>query len=441
MKTKSASTNDLTEIVINSNHKPVRNIGCLVLLCTLGIFGTWSAYAPIDSSSLATGIVIVKSHRKTVQHLEGGIVKKLWVKDGDKVAKGDILITLDDTLFRAQVEVLRGQFIVRSALNSRLNAERREASRINFKQLNGLKDSRAQEAIQGQLYIFNARKNSYNGERNLLQQKIRQLDARIEGLMIQKESKRQLTVSFKEEITDLKELLREGFADKQRLRELERNQTSLQGEIAGLIAEIAATRMQKSETALQIVQTKRKFQEEVAEQLEKVNADLFDITERLQAEQNRVMRTEIKAPVEGIILGLEIYTQGGVILAGRSILDIVPENEELVVEAKVSLIDIDKVKIGSRAEVRFSAFKSKDTPLMNGIVKKLSADSVLDEKKGYYYYQATIELTEESEDKLGDLILIAGMPAEVLINTGERTLFEYLVQPATDAFARAFIEE
>ena len=441
MNIKEASKNNTSEIAINADDKPVRRMGCLILFFTIGIFGVWSAVAPIDSSSLATGIVTVKSHRKTVQHLEGGIVKKLWIKDGDKVKPGDILITLDNTQFKAQVEILQGQFIVRSALNARLNAERQQLNKIDFEALKTFTDIRVDEAIQGQKHIFKTRKSSYIGETNLLKKRIQQLTSRAKGLAAQRASKQQLTLSYKEEIKDLKELLKEGFADRQRLRDLERSHTSLYGEIASLGAEIVSIQMQKGETELQIIQTKRKFQEKVAEQLEIVTTELFDITERLHAEKDRVARTEIKAPVEGIILGLEINTEGGVILAGRPILDIVPENEELVIDAKVALVDIDKVKIGSLAEVRFSAFNSKTTPTMEGMVKKLSADSLLDEKTGQQYYQATIELTKESAEKLGDLILISGMPAEVLINTGERTLLQYLVQPATNAFARSLIEE
>lgn len=441
MTLKDASKNTVPEITINSDDKPVRRLGCLILFFTIGIFGVWSATAPIDSSSLATGVVKVKSHRKTVQHLEGGIVKKLWVKDGDKVNIGDPLITLDNTQFKAQVEILRGQFIVKSALNSRLNAERQQQKQIDFSALKKLDDIRIEDAIQGQQYIFKTRKNSYNGEISLLRQRIKQLHSRIQGLIAQKRSKQQLTVSYKEEITDLKELLKEGFADRQRLRELQRNHTSLYGEIASLGAEISATQMQKGETELQIIQTKRKFQEEIAGQLEMVNAELLDISERLHAEEDRVIRTEIIAPEKGIILGLEMHTKGGVILAGRPILDIVPENADLIINAQVPLVDIDKVKIGSLAEIRFSAFNSKTTPTMEGIVQKLSADSIIDEKTGFQYYQATIELTKESQDKLGNLILISGMPAEVLINTGERTLFQYLMKPATNAMARSFIEE
>ncbi len=442
MNIKKASKNNLSENTVNSDDKPVRRMGYLILFFTLGIFGVWSAVAPIASSSLATGVVTVKSHRKTVQHLEGGIVKKLWVKDGDKVKPGDILITLDDTQFKAQVEILQGQFIVRSALNARLTAERQQRNKINWGTLKQFNDIRVDEAIQGQQHIFKTRKSSYNGEINLLKKRIQQLTEKAKGLRAQRVSKQQLTVSYNEEIKDLKELLKEGFADRQRLRDLERNYTSLQGEIASLGAEIASTQMQEGEAELQIIQTKRKFQEDVAEQLEKVTAELFDITERLHAEKDRVARTEIKAPVEGVVLGLEMNTEGGVILAGRPILDIVPENEELVIDAKVSLVDIDQVKIGSLAEVRFSAFHSKTTPTMEGMVTELSADRVVDPKTGNQYYEATVELTKESENKLvGDLTLISGMPAEVLIKTGERTLLQYLIQPATDAFARSLIEE
>ncbi len=199
--------------------------------------------------------------------------------------------------------------------------------------------------------------------------------------------------------------------------------------------------MEQGETKLQILQLERKFQEEIATQLEEVNGDLFSINEQLVVAEDRVQRSIIYAPVKGIILGMSAHTEGGVVLAGKPILDIVPEDEELIINAKVSPIDIDQVHIGTPAEIRFSAFSSKTTPVMEGRVQTLSADSLLDEVTGLQYYLATISLTEESLKKLGGLVLIPGMPAEVLINTGERTLFEYLTQPLTNAFARSFTEE
>ncbi len=431
-----------TPVLLNTDDTPIRHIGYIILFVMIGIFGTWSYVAPIDSSSLATGVVAVKSHRKTIQHLEGGIVSKISVHDGDYVRAGDPLLTLDSTQVKAQIEILRGQYISAAAINARLTAEQTQADKITFPEtFKHLNDSRVQEATQGQQQIFIARRNSFKGEISLLQQQVKQLGLKIAGLKKQQQSKRLLSNSYAEEINDLKELLADGFADKQRLRELQRQYTQTNSEIASLATEIASTRMQQGETELKIVQTQRKFQEEIATQLEEVKAELFSINEQLTVAEDKVQRSVIRAPVSGYVLGMSAHTEGGVITPGSPILDIVPEDEELIITAQVSPMDIDKIEIGTTAEVRFSAFSNKTTPVMEGKVKTISADSLQDKVSGLSYYQATIELTKESKQRLGRLELIPGMPAEVLINTGKRTLFEYLVQPLTDAFARSFIEE
>ncbi len=424
------------------DDKPIRRIGYVVLILAVGVFGGWSYVAPIDSSALAHGTVTVKSHRKTVQNLDGGIISQLLVKDGDVVKAGDKLLLLDDTQIKAQLEILRGQFISQKSLSDRLRAERAQLPAIKFSpQLLNLRDQRVKEATQGQTHIFNSRKNTYTGEIKVLRQRIEQLNAKESGLNAQKSSKQQMAKSLHEEIQDITELLAEGYTDKQRLRELERNYTMVNGEIATLTSEMASTQMQRGEAELEILQTEKKFQEEVANQLEEVNGELFEVAERLRATEDKSAQTVIKAPVSGVIFNLSIYTEGGVIAPGKPILDIVPENEELIISAQVSPLDIDRIHVGTTAEVRFTAFNSKTTPTMEGSVSKLSADSFVDEKNGTQYYLATVELTPESKQKLSALTLIPGMPAEVLINTGARTLFEYLLQPITDAFARSLIEE
>ncbi len=429
-------------VILKTDDTSIRIIGFLILFVMIGIFGTWSFIAPIDSSALAPGTVEVKSHRKTVQHLEGGIVADISVRDGSLVEEGDTLLSLDDTQIKAQIKILQGQYISAAAISARLNAERQQAKKINFpEQLTQLKDLRVQDATVGQRQIFIARRNSLQGELSILKQRIKQLSLKISGLNKQKQSKEKLSSSYAEEIKDLKELLAEGFADKQRLRELQRQHTQTESEIAELVTEIASTQMKQGETKLQILQTERKFQEEVATQLEEVGSELFNITEQLVVAEDKARRSVIVAPVRGMILGLSTHTNGGVIRPGQAILDIVPEDEELIINAKVSLLDIDRIHIGTAAEVRFSAFNSKTTPVMEGRVQTISADSLLDEVTGVQYYQVKVELTPESYVRLGELVLIPGMPAEVLINTGKRTLFEYLVQPLTDAFARSFIEE
>jgi epimerase transport system membrane fusion protein len=435
------SIKDLT-ILVNTDDKPVRLIGFIILFVMIGIFGTWSFIAPIDSSALATGVVAVKSHRKTIQHLEGGIVSEINVGDGDLVEVGQTLLTLDGTQVKAQIKILQGQYISAAAIGARLDAERQNATKVFFPiELKELKDSRVQETIEGQAQIFMARRNSLQGELSILKQRIGQLGLKIKGYETQQESKHKLLFSYAEEIEDLRNLLANGFTDKKRLRELERQHTQTNSEIAGSIIEIASTRMQQGETELQILQTERKFQEEVATQLEEVNAELFSITEQLVVAGDKVQRSVIVAPVKGMILGMSAHTQGGVIGAGQAVLDIVPEDEELIIDVQVAPLDIDRIQIGTSAEVRFSAFNSKTTPVMEGKVQTISADSLQDQVTNMPYYQAKIELTPESYMHLGGLVLIPGMPAEVFINTGKRTLFEYLMQPLSDAFARSFIEE
>ncbi len=443
MKEQTAQTNaKIPDVSLVTNDGPIRAIGMAVLLGTVGILGTWSYLAPIDSAASASGFVTVKSHSKTVQHLDGGIVKELIAKDGDIVSEGDILLTLDGSEIKAQLEILRGQQITFAAQVARLTAERDRLGLVNYpKEVQNLSDARVVEAQQSENQIFNARKNAHEGEVSVLNQRISQLNSRIQGLQGQKTSKQELKASYTEEAKDLRELLAEGFADKQRLRDLERSLSASTGEIASLSSEIASSEMQIGETRLQILQIQKQFQEEVANKLSEVQAQLYDINQRLTATTDKVNRIQIKAPSAGRVMGLSIHNVGGVITPGRPILDIVPQGEELIIDARVSPMDIDRVHVGLVAEVRFSAFKQALTPKMMGKLTILSADKLTDERTGAPYYSAKIELTPDSYVKLGNMELLPGMPADVLINTGERTVFEYLMQPITNAFARAFIED
>jgi epimerase transport system membrane fusion protein len=443
MKEQTAQTSaKIPDVSLVTNDAPIRAIGMAVLLGTVGILGTWSYLAPIDSAASASGFVTVKSHSKTVQHLDGGIVKELIAKDGDIVSEGDILLTLDGSEIKAQLEILRGQQITFAAQVARLTAERDRLGLVNYpKEVQNLSDARVVEAQQSENQIFNARKNAHEGEVSVLNQRISQLNSRIQGLQGQKTSKQELKASYSEEAKDLRELLAEGFADKQRLRDLERSISASTGEIASLSSEIASSEMQIGETRLQILQIQKQFQEEVANKLSEVQAQLYDINQRLTATIDKVNRIQIKAPSAGRVMGLSIHNVGGVITPGRPILDIVPQGEELIIDARVSPMDIDRVHVGLVAEVRFSAFKQALTPKMMGKLTILSADKLTDERTGAPYYSAKIELTPDSYVKLGNMELLPGMPADVLINTGERTVFEYLMQPITNAFARAFIED
>ncbi|WP_333873891.1 HlyD family type I secretion periplasmic adaptor subunit [Methylobacter sp.] len=426
---------------LHTNDRPIRNIGAAIVFATFGVFGIWAFWAPMDSSALAPGVVVVKSYRKTVQHLDGGIVAKILVKDGDLVKEDQPLLILEDTQIKAQLGIARAQNITLAAQVARLRAERDQLKQVDYPELlDDASDPRTTEAKLAENNVFKSRINAHEGQIAVLKQRISQISSKIKGLQGQVDSKKLLITSFAEEIRDQKELLAEGFADKQRLRDVERSHALQMGEVAQLNAEIATNQMLISETQLQILQVQKDFQEEVTGKLSEAQAQLNDAAERLAANQDKLNRIVIKAPASGMVLGLTVHNENGVIAPGRPILDIVPQDAELIIEAQVSPMDIDRVIVGLQAEVRFSAFKQSKTPKMTGKVIHLSADRLSDDK-GNSYYQARIELTPESRKELGSLQLLPGMPAEVLINTGERTLFEYLAQPATNFFARSFTED
>lgn len=429
------------KFTLDVSDKTPKIIGFVILFLTFGVFGSWAVTAPLDSAALAPGVVTVKSHRKTVQHLEGGIVSEILVRDGDKVLEGEPILVLDPTQFLAELEITRGQLMLTRAMESRLRAERDLLDTVSYPDDFDQTDPRVYEAVQSESQVFNARMNSHQGEIQVLRQRISQLGEQIDGLQAIIRSKRDLSRSYSEELSDLSELLSEGFVDRQRIRELERNISQLRGEIAENESSIARLKMQQGETELQILQLQKEFHTHVVNQLAEVQGRVFDLRERVRALQDRVNRTVIRAPESGMVLGMQVHTVGGVIQGGTPILDIVPASVDLIVEAKVSPMDIDRVETGILADIRFSAFKSATTPVIEGRVIQLSADRLTDQSTGMPYYLARIEVTEKGHEMMNNLVLVPGMPAEVLIKTGERTLLQYLMQPATNAFARSFIED
>ncbi|SEI53147.1 membrane fusion protein, epimerase transport system [Azotobacter beijerinckii] len=427
----------------STSGKRVSSLGFLIIFITFGVFGTWAAFAPLDSAALASGVVTVKTYRKTIQHLEGGIVKELLVRDGDLVKAGDPLIVLDETQIRADNEVTRSQLIAAQATDARLRAERDGLPVVDFSAMIEQDTPRAREAREGETLVFKARRNSHLGEISVLEERIRQLREQINGLKKVISTKNSLERSFSTEIRELRELLAEGFVDKTRLLEQERNLDKTHAEIADHGSEIIKTQLQINETELQILQLNKDFNAEVVSQLAEVQTKVFDLQEKKSALEDRLSRIVIRSPEDGMILGMTVHTIGGVISPATPLLDIVPSVSDLVVEARVSPVDIDRVEAGKSADIRFSSFNSNTTPVIEGRVIQVSADRLEDGKDGTPYYLARVGLTEEGVKRLGglNLKLQPGMPADVFINTGERTMLQYLMQPATNAFARSLIEE
>ncbi|MDZ5601465.1 HlyD family type I secretion periplasmic adaptor subunit [Pseudomonas sp. RP23018S] len=424
-----------------TSDRGIRRIGLTIVLVTFGFFGTWAAFAPLSNAVHGSGFVTVQSYRKTVQHLEGGIVKELLVRDGDSVKKGDPVIVLDESQLSAEYESTRNQLIVARYKEARLRAERDQLDTIPPVKLSGTDSDRAQEALAGEQQVFVSRKASRLGEISVHREQISQLKAQIVGLGEMIATKQGLEKSYSGEIVQLKDLLAQGFVDNQRLLESQRKLDMLRTEVADHKSNIAKTKLQISETELQIVQLDKKFNADVADELSQVQAQVFDLQEKETALQDRLSRVVIRAPETGMVLDMKVHTVGGVVQAGTPLMDIVPLSSDLVVEAKVAPVDIDRLELGKTADIRFSAFNNATTPVIEGKLTRISADRLTDERSGDAYYLVRVNVTEDGMKKLANRKLQPGMPAEVLINAGDRTMLQYLLKPARNMFAESMIEE
>ena len=434
------TTADIFDGVPVSDTK-TRRVGFWIVFVTFGIFGSWAAFAPLDSAAYSPGVVTVQSYRKTVQHLEGGIVKDVLFHDGDMVKKGDPIIVLDDAQLKAEYDTTYSQLVAAKAMEARLRAERDGKSEIDFGALLPANTPRGQEARDSETQVFNARRGSRLGEIAVLQERIGQLNQQIKGTDSMIGTKNDLGKSYSGEIGELDELLKQGFVDKQRLLEQERKLDMLKSEVADHRSTITKTRLQINETQLQILQINKDFNSEVTKQLADVQTKAYDLQERTAALKDRLSRVVIRAPDDGMVIGMTVHTIGGVVRPATPLLDIVPSVSDLVVEAHVQPVDIDRIAIGKLADIRFSAFNSATTPPIEGMATQVSADRLTDERTGQPYYLARVEVTEAGARKLGDRKLQPGMPADVLINTGKRTMLQYILQPARNAIAESMIEQ
>ena len=433
------STDNFAELT--TSDRKIRRLGFVIVVLTFGVFGTWAAFAPLDGAAYAPGVVTVQAYRKTVQHLEGGIVKEVLVHDGDTVQQDAPLIILDDTPLRFEYQMTRGQLIAAKAMEARLVAERDNLPEIAFAPLATADIQRGGEARQGEIRVFNAQRGSRLGQIAVLQERIDQLNEQINGTQAIIGAKGHLDRSYSGEIVELTDLLAQGFVDKQRLLEQERKRQLLRSEVVEHRSAITTSRLQINETRLQILQIDKDFNAEVVKQLAEVQSKIYDLQERASALEDRLDHSVIRAPEAGMVIGMTVHTIGGVVRPATPLLDIVPSVSGLVIEAQVAPVDIDRVAIGRRADIRFGAFNSATTPVIEGEVSSVSADRLINEKTGAGYYLARVKVTKAGEHTLGERKLLPGMPADVLIITGQRTLLHYLMQPARNALSQSMIEE
>ena len=420
--------------------KPVL-LGLIIVGAFFGTFGVWAVLAPLESAAIAPGVVNVSSKRKTLQHLEGGIISEILVREGDQVVAGDVLITLDATRPHAELEINKNRLMSEHARESRLIAERDDRVAITWnaelEQYRGSEFSRKIEVSQTSEFI--ARKNLIVGQIAILKQRIEQFKAEELGIRSQISSQDEQASLLDDELKSMQRLFEKGLTGKTRLRELQRSLVEVKGSRSQNMAAISRIDQSVSEALLQIADLKTGRLNEVLETLRETQAVIQELTERIAALSDVMNRTSIVAPLSGMVVGLKVFTRGGVISPGEPLLDIVPIEDGLVIEARVDPVDIDVVRPGLDAQVRFVSFNQRSTVPSDATVLTVSADHLLDERTGVSYYLARVILTEAALESLEQAV-IPGMPAEVMILTGEKTPLEYFLQPITRSFDRAFRE-
>ena len=431
-----------TADAVDLNDARPRRWGWWLVIFGLGGFFTWAALAPLDEGVPTPGSVVVSGNRKAVQPLVGGKISAILVKDGDEVKPGQVLVRFDDTQARSQFDVALGQWYGAAAVESRLMAERLGQGSIAFperlREARG--DPRAVQAMQLQTQLFATRRQAMESEKNIIRESIRGLEAQAQGLEDATRARKEQLRLLTDEITRQRELAELGFLARNRVSEQERALAAVMGAIAEDAGNIGRTRQQIAEYRARLLSRDQEFRKEVESQLTDLQREASSLGSRLQALEFELANTEIRSPAEGIVVGLAVHTVGGVVGTGAPMMEVVPRNEPLKIEAQVAPHLIDKVHPGLEVDILFPAFQQATTPHIPGRVTQVSADVLTEPKSGQTYYKASVEVTPEGMAKLKYHQIRAGMPAEVFIRTGERTLLNYLTKPLLDRMNRSLTE-
>jgi HlyD family type I secretion membrane fusion protein len=379
-----------------------------------------------------------------VQHFEGGIVRAILVKEGDRIAEGQVLLQLEDTRARAQQQLLDKQYRSAQALAARLAAERDGVEAIAFPAdllAAATADAEVAAMVATQEQAFAARRQALEGQLDILKSQIEQQNEEIEGLDAQRRAAAQQLALIQEEVLSAEELFAKGLERKSRLLALKRSAADLEGTRAAHAARIASIRQAIGEAELKMIDLRNVRASEVLKELRETQGQLSDITERLGASSDVLTRTEVRAPQEGIVVGLRVHTVGGVVEPAGVLMEIVPQEEALIVEARVRPEDIDTVRQGQKAEVRLTGISQRNVPPLDGTLTYVSADRLVEQQTGLAYYKANVEVDPQSVHLAGDIEMVPGMPAEVIIVTGASTPLEYFLQPITIGLDRALRED
>lgn len=430
--------NEVSEIDTNT-RRPAR-WGVILLVLGFGGFMLWAALAPLDAGVSSPGLVKVANNRKTIQHLTGGKVDEILVREGEIVRAGQVLIKLNPVQTAAQLGMSEAQFISAKAVESRLMAERDGKIDIilppELQVFSG--NERLKSAVALQESLFRARHAAQEGEIQILQENLAATAEQLRGLEQVRLTQQQQLTLLNEQLTGMREMARDGYVPRNRVLELERAVSQLNGSLAESIANVGRTRNQMAELKLRMLQRRQEFQKEVQSQLTEVQKEANAQADRLGALRYEMANIQIRSPIDGMVVGLNVHTVGGVIQQGLHIMDVVPLNQPMIIEAQVAPHLIDKLHSGLAVDINFPAFSHAQTPTIPGVVDTVSADRLTDERTNMTYYLVQVKVAPEGVKLLGKNQIRPGMPVEVIIKTGERTMLNYLLKPLLARMESAF---
>lgn len=418
-------------------------IGGSIVSLALGGFILWGSLAPLAQGVVAMGLVEVDGENKTVQHLEGGIVKVLHVREGDTVAAGDPLLEIDDTKPRAEQELLEARYYGALAEIDRLNAELYARSEVifssEFEPLRG--NPRVEEIIQAQVDLFTERRAQHAGEIDILKGRVEQLGEQVNGLTARRDAARQEQELLEKDVDTLATLAGRQLVSEDQLTQRRLNLAQVRGQVGQISAEIAEAQLSIGETRQRIIQLQNDYRTQLSDDLTKAQNLYFETGDRLFAVRDEVARTRVIAPLGGKVINMQVHTVGGVVPSGQPIMNIVPEDDRLIVEAKVMPTDRDNVNVGQEARLRITPLNQRATPELRGEVVLVSADILTDNEAQEQYYIARISIPDSEYLKLGDKDIRPGFPVEVTFSGGKRTMLQYLAEPLSGMVRRAMKEE
>lgn len=437
----SAAPDDLDD---DTPRRELRAGGMIGALFFVGLLG-WAALTPLDAGAYAEGVVAVAGSRQAVQHRDGGIVTDIRVVEGQTVRAGDVLLVISASELVATERGLTGEVAAMLAQRARLAAERDGAATVVEPVEFGAFDAKdrgiAQDALNGQRLLFEARRQAIGTERAVLTQRMRQYSEQIGGYAHQMRSNQEQQRLIGAELEGLQSLVAKGFVSINRIRAMERGAAELQGNYGSYQADVARSSEAIGETRLQIVSVNRRMMEEVATQLRDVQIRLDELQPKLVAVREQLSRASVRAPAGGRVVGLKVFTIGGVVTAGETLMEIVPQDRALVIEGRVSPTDADDLNPGMRTQVRFAALQERNLPIVTGRVSKVSADGFEDQRTGLRYFRIEVTVSPEELARIGVVrhggVMRAGLPAEIMIPLRQRTALTYLIEPLTQTLWRA----